>query len=318
MPAQYTFGFDVSRYQENVQWDRVKAAGMEFVIVQVSQYNWVDKLFPRHWANAKGVLPRGPYHFYRQITDPQKQVDVFLKALGDDPGELPPVLDIEDKSSNGKADYIKGARFWLEQVEKKLNRKPIIYTAAWYWANPQFMTPPSWASDYPLWVASYPFSQGAPTRTQVAKYPDKPPKERYPIMPSNWKKWTLWQYVEHGVVDGNFRSTGSLADTDFDAFNGPLEDLLKMATGATMPLPEPPKNPPPTTQVMLNQNVINAFSWAFQADWEKKMKEAGLSLTTMVNNRNAPYTGKPVKDMSLAEADKTVLQGKWDTILAKQ
>jgi len=25
-----------------------------------------------------------------------------------------------------------------------------------------------------------------------------------------------------------------------------------------------------------------------------------------------------VKDMSLAEADKTVLQGKWDTILAKQ
>jgi len=30
MPAQYAFGFDVSRYQENVQWDRVKAAGMEF------------------------------------------------------------------------------------------------------------------------------------------------------------------------------------------------------------------------------------------------------------------------------------------------
>ena len=135
MPAQYAFGFDVSRYQENVQWDRVKAAGMEFVFVQVSQYNWVDKLFTRHWATAKGALPRGPYHFYRQATDPQKQVDVFLKALGDDPGELPPVLDIEDTSSNGKADFIKGARFWLDQVEKKLTRKPIIYTAAWYWGS---------------------------------------------------------------------------------------------------------------------------------------------------------------------------------------
>ena len=319
MSAQYAFGFDVSRYQENVQWDRVKAAGMEFVFVQVSQYNWVDRQFPVHWANAKGVLPRGPYHFFRQITDPQKQVDTFLKALGDDPGELPPVLDIEDPTATDAASYTKGARFWLEQVEKKLNRHPIIYTAAWYW-NPLTLSL-AWAADYPLWVASYPFSEGAPTRAQlmalINNTANKPPKARYPLMPSTWKTWTLWQYAEHGTVDGNFKLSGALAGTDFDVFNGPVEDLLQLATGEASPLPPIPANPEPPARVMTNQNVINAFHWAFSADYINKLNSAGLS--KIVNDRQAPYTGKPVKDLpKLTDAEKNVLQEKWDAILAKQ
>jgi len=45
MPAQYAFGFDVSRYQENVQWDRVKAAGMEFVFVQGNRSVGIPLIF---------------------------------------------------------------------------------------------------------------------------------------------------------------------------------------------------------------------------------------------------------------------------------
>ena len=144
MADEHAYGFDVSHYQENVQWERVKAAGMEFVFVQTSQYDRVNPWFTRHWANSKGTLARGPYHFCRQNTAPQKQVDVFLKALGDDPGELPPVLDIEDTTATDPAGYLKTSRFWLEQVEKKLNRRPIIYTAAWYWnaSGPHWTGPP--------------------------------------------------------------------------------------------------------------------------------------------------------------------------------
>jgi GH25 family lysozyme M1 (1,4-beta-N-acetylmuramidase) len=319
MTVQYTYGFDVSRYQENVHWDLVKTAGMDFVFVQVSQYDWVDRQFTTHWSNAKGVLPRGPYHFFRQLTSPQKQVDVFLKALGDDPGELPPILDIEDPNATDPASYIKGARFWLDQVEKKLGRHPIIYTAAWFW-NPLKLSL-GWASDYPLWVASYPFSQGAPTRTQltalVNNTANKPPKERYPLMPSTWKTWTFWQFAEHGTLDGNFKLSGALADTDLDVFNGPVEDLLKMATGEVMPLPAPLLNHEPPVKVMTNQNVINAFNWAFSAAYIPKLNSAGLS--KIVNDRQAPYSGPPVKDLpQLTDAEKAVLQEKWDAILAKQ
>lgn len=320
MADQLAYGFDVSHYQENVQWDRVKAAGMEFVFVQTSQYDRVNPWFTRHWANSKGTLARGPYHFCRQNTAPQKQVDVFLKALGDDPGELPPVLDIEDTTATDPVGYLKTSRFWLEQVEKKLNRRPIIYTAGWYW---NALRPPlDWASDYPLWVASYPFSTGAPTRAQLMAFINnptgKPAKELHPRMPAIWKKWTLWQYAEHGTVDGNFKATGALANTDLNIFNGPLDDLLEMATGAAIPLPPALADPAPPAQVgMTNQNVINAFNWAFGAEYIKKLQSAGLS--KIINDRAAPYTGKPVTDLpQLTDDEKKVLQEKWDAILAKQ
>lgn len=320
MPAQtQTFGLDISLYQKNVQWDRIKAAGMQFVFVKASESQWADPMFAKHWPAARGVLPRGAYHFYRQAGDPQKQVDILLKTLGNDPGELPPVLDVEDTSSNNAASLIKGTRFWLEQVEKALDRRPIIYTAKWYWDARLLYGGkyPDWASDYPLWVAYYPNADGAPTREQLA--PDLP-KPLKPLMPASWKKWRLWQYAEHGVVDGNFKDSGALASTDLDVFNGPLEDLLTLATGKPVPMPEAtPSQTPPVAKdkVMLNQNVINAFNWAFGGNFWSAMQRAGLS--AIVNERSAPYAGKPVKDLpGLTDDEKKILQEKWDAILAKQ
>jgi hypothetical protein len=207
----------------------------------------------------------------------------------------------------------------LEQVAKKLGRQPIIYTAAWHWnAVP---VEANWAAAYPLWVASYPFSEGAPTRAQLTAFLNNtagaPPAKRQPRVPAGWKDWTLWQYAEHGVVDGNCKSSGALADTDLNIFNGPLETLLKLATGEVMPLRPLEEKPEPVTPVMTNQNVINAFNWAFQADYMQKLISAGLR--KIVNDRQAPYTGKPVAELpQLTDAEKAVLQEKWDAILAQQ
>ena len=67
---------------------------------------------------------------------------------------------------------------------------------------------PSWAKDYPLWLAQYPnnYVEGS-----------------QPSLPRGWFKWTFWQYSEKGAVNG------INAKVDLDLFNGTLEELYKFA-----------------------------------------------------------------------------------------
>jgi GH25 family lysozyme M1 (1,4-beta-N-acetylmuramidase) len=215
-------GIDISRWQPTVEYAKVKAAGMAFVVVKASQANFADPLFPKHWAGVKdaGML-RGAYHFFMPDVDPMKQVDIYLKTLGSDVSDLPPVLDIEAKTT-APAPYAKGAKVWLDEVEKRTGRKPIIYTAAWYWNPTLFIGGkyPEWAPNYMLWVAAYPLAAGAPSLDDIAAGKFKP------ALPKSWTSWTFWQYSEKGRVDG-VATDGRPANTDLNIFNGSLEDFGK-------------------------------------------------------------------------------------------
>jgi len=214
-------GIDVSRWQPTVDWAKVKGAGIAFVVAKASQASFADPLFPKHWAGAKAAgLLRGAYHFFIPDVDARKQVDIYLKTLGNDVGDLPPVLDLEAKTTN-PAKYAEGGLVWLTEVEKKLGRKPIIYTAAWYWNPTMFIGGkkyPEWAANYPLWVAAYPVATGAPSLDDVAKGKFKP------SMPKSWTAWTFWQYSEKGRVDG-VATDGRPANTDLNIFGGSLEEM---------------------------------------------------------------------------------------------
>ncbi|MBM2851048.1 MAG: glycoside hydrolase, family 25, partial [Anaerolineales bacterium] len=116
----YVRGIDVSRYQPQVDWAKVKAAGVAFAVPKASQSNWADPMFATHWAGAKSAgLLRSAYHFFVPDMDPLKQAAAYLKALGSDPGDLPPVLDVEAKTTN-PAQLAKDAEKWLAEVEKQL------------------------------------------------------------------------------------------------------------------------------------------------------------------------------------------------------
>jgi lysozyme len=320
MPNGQVFGIDVSKWQTNVKWDRVKAAGAEFVFVKASESGFADPKFKQHWADSKSVgLPRGAYHFYRQAIEAQKQIDIYLKTLGDDPGELTPVLDIEDTSSKNAASMLKGSLQFLQAIEQKLQRQPMIYTAKWYWDGPQVVVGgkyPDWAKAYPLWVASYPFPNGAPTLDQIVTQKLKP------RMPSSWKKWAVWQFAEKGAIDGNFKDTGALANTDFNLFNGALDNLLRLATGEPIPMTDGTTGDvsfsiEASQPMMLNQQMLNAFSWAFGPQLSAKLAAAKLS--EIVNNREEPYSGPAIAALpGLSANEKKLLQEKWDAILAKQ
>lgn len=242
-------GIDVSRYQPKVDWQKVKNAGIAFAVAKASQSNWVDPMFATHWAGAKSAgLLRGAYHYFVPDMDPLKQAAAYLKALGDDPGELPPVLDIEAKTTS-PAKFARDAEVWLVEVEKKLNRKPIIYTAAWYWNSGMFIGGkyPAWAANYPLWVATYALKDGAPTLEQLSQSKFKP------NVPKSWSNWTLWQYSERGRVEGITNTDNRPTNVDLNIFSGSLEDFgawlgLDPARLADLPSYTPP---PASFDVML-------------------------------------------------------------------
>ena len=221
-------GIDVSYWNAGIDWPKVRAAGQRFVFVKATEADYYrDPTFDDNWFGAKSAgLLRGAYHFFRCNVDAKKQADAFINYVKsfNDEGELPPVLDLETHDNQKKEKIIPAVKTWLDRVESAFGRKPIIYSGQ-YFLQDYFSEagggPPSWAKDYPLWLAQYPnhYTPGM-----------------QPFLPTGWFKWTLWQYSKRGSVNG------INADVDLDLFNGTLEELYKFA-GATPVSPTDPGGP---------------------------------------------------------------------------
>jgi lysozyme len=154
--------------------------------------------------------------------------------LKDDPGELPPVADFEAPRLGSLYPSNALLEQFLEEVETKLNRKPMIYTSPGYWSThgrnkvtKQYDQ--KWAY-FPLWVAHYMKSYQA----GVSK-----PDELEPWK-STGKKWTFWQYTSTG--DGLAYGAESKG-IDLNWFNGTMTDLNNFAYGSSTA----PSTPPTTT-----------------------------------------------------------------------
>jgi lysozyme len=197
-------GIDVSYYQGTVDWAAVKRAGKVFAFARVSDGTaHPDSQFARNWPAMKtaGII-RGVYQFFRASVDPTAQANLLLSKLqaagGLQPGDLPPVIDIETADGQSNATVVARMRTWLTRLEQAVGRKPLIYTAAMMSSvlGNNF-------SSYPLWVANY--------TTQC------------PLMPSDWTSWKFWQKSSTGSVGG------ISGNVDLDVFNGTLSDLRAFA-----------------------------------------------------------------------------------------
>lgn len=200
-------GIDVSKYQGNVNWPAVAAAGNEFAFARVSYgTSSKDAYFAANWAGMKNAgIIRGAYQFFRASQDPQAQAELFIsmvESLGE--GDLPPVIDVENNDGGQSASkVIAGVSQWIETVESALpGRQVIIYTGTPFWRDT--LGNPTQFNTQPLWVAQY------------ANVPG-------PSIPSAWSVWTFWQYSETGTVNG---ITGAV---DLNRFNGELDRLRVLA-----------------------------------------------------------------------------------------
>lgn len=208
-------GIDVSYYDGTIDWTQVYGAGKRFAIIRVSDgTGFLDPQFARNWAAARAAgIIRAPYQFFRASQDPTAQANLLLtqveQAGGFQPGDLPPVMDMETQDGQPNATVLANMRTWFGVLEQARGRPPIIYTSARVW---NLLANPTGFDQYPLWDANWGVT--------------------CPNLPPIWPTWTFWQSSATGNVPGISNSSM----TDLDSFNGTLDDLKAFA-GA---LPPPP------------------------------------------------------------------------------
>jgi len=257
--TSYIKGIDVALWEPNIDWAKVRVQDIRFAFIKASQADFTDPRFDSHWAGAKqaGIL-RGAYHFLDPKVDGKLQAETYLRKVILEPGDLPPVLDLEelkvdtpedskgskgskpgkDKDSKGSkggkskkgaglvpnAQIISSAEKWLSKVEAETGRKPIIYSGPFFLrdrVSGPGGKPPQWAMNYMLWIANY--------------LDHEIRDNDLPIQPSGWPKWTFWQYSEKGQLEGVMNKEGTgLTGVDLDFYRGTLEELYALA-GAKMP-----------------------------------------------------------------------------------
>jgi GH25 family lysozyme M1 (1,4-beta-N-acetylmuramidase) len=199
-------GIDVSRFQGPIDWPTVATAGIKFAFVQASRGSGADCTVKpgqcgadpffatnRVAAESNGIRV-GAYHraFAAGGTtetaraDAIAEADVFLTSVGTlQSGELIPVLDVETPFSGMTASTLRTwIRVWVKKVNKRLGRKPMIYTNASSWGATG-NTLEFAKAKYPLWVAEWGVSR--------------------PSVPAgNWAGhgYSVWQYSSSGTVAG--------------------------------------------------------------------------------------------------------------------
>jgi GH25 family lysozyme M1 (1,4-beta-N-acetylmuramidase) len=252
--AKYIRGIDVAAWEPNINWEKVCAQDIRYVFIKATQGDFADRLFTSHWNGAKRVgILRGAYHFIDPRLSGRVQAETFLRTVKLEPGDLPPVLDLEDladvapaeapvkkglkPSKPGKggkpnlntsgipnAQVIDCAQTWLSIVEKETGRKPILYSSPSYLESRLRMPNgklPAWAMSHVLWIANY-------LNHEVTE-------NDLPLQPKGWSPWTIWQYSDKGLLDGILTEDGTQTTrVDLNFFRGTLEELYTLA-GAKVP-----------------------------------------------------------------------------------
>lgn len=215
-------GVDVSRYQHStsLDWAKVQADGVEFAFIKATEgRTYTNPYFADDWAATTALgLYRGAYHFARPSTGTaaaQARYFVDVAGLADQPGDLPPVLDLESTGGLGVSALQTWTASFLTTVETLTGRTPIIYCSPSFWRD--HLGDSTAFTRYPLWIAHY---------TSAAQ----------PSLPGGWTTWAFWQNTSSGRVNG------ISGNVDQDRFNGSLDDLKVLAQVS----PEPAPVPPPT------------------------------------------------------------------------
>lgn len=200
--ADKVFGIDVSHYQGDIAWDQVLTINdefpLDFVFIRASMgEDGQDRLFSQNWEGVKNRSKiRGAYHYFRPDEDPIRQADNFIEHVHLQPGDLPPVLDIEELPRDRSLQNMRtGLKSWLNRIEEYYGILPVLYSGDSYFTD--FLEKEF--SDYPLWIANYNF------------WVERPKKH-----------WQFWQFSEQGTVQG---ITGAV---DLNLYVGDIIELEKM------------------------------------------------------------------------------------------
>ena len=184
-------GIDVSKYQTNINWNQVKAAGVEFVIIRVGNTGWgngsinLDPYFNSHIKGALNAgLDIGIYYYSQAITVAEakneanfviNQINKYKNSIN-----MPVVFDTESTGQGGRGDKLTTvqrtqiADAFCKQI-KSAGYTPMIYSNLNWLNNNLDMNA---LAEYLVWVAHY---------NDILGYT---------------KPFKCWQYTSSGKVSG--------------------------------------------------------------------------------------------------------------------
>jgi len=198
---------DISFYQTPTAIDYdMLAANVSGVIMRACYGIWKDTAFERHYAEftARGV-PVGAYHYIIGSQPIQAQADAFNLAVGLKDMRLGCWIDVEDTRANTKL-YRQNVLDYAE-----LQPDMGIYTSKNAWS---VIMGGAYLTDRKLWVAHY-------------------TSNPYPLMPTGWDNWILWQHTSSG------RLSGYNGNLDMNRFNGTDAEFAEWVGDLPIPKPEP-------------------------------------------------------------------------------
>lgn len=182
-------GIDVSKWNGEIDWDKVKNAGIEFAIIRVGYRGSrsgslvEDPFFEQNLKGAKRAgLDVGLYFFSQAVTDVEavEEASAVLELLGENSISLPVFIDSESAGGNGRADGLEAdirteiCEAFCRTIENAGLQSGIYASRNWF--NNNLYT--AKLDKYTIWLAEYrkvPLYQGY---------------------------YNLWQYTSKGKIDG--------------------------------------------------------------------------------------------------------------------
>ena len=194
-PGEGIWGLDLSHHQCRIDWDMVSRESPHFVFVKATEgVSHDDTLFYKNWQKLKDYnIIRGAYHFFSYRSKGAAQAKHFISEVQLEKGDLPPVLDLEQRNRRrmpSTSIVFHEVKEWLDIIENHYGVKPIIYTNSSYFQKYLKNRLPG---DYILWIADY------------------------------WREpscdWTFWQMTERCNISGISRCV------DKNVFKGTYDEL---------------------------------------------------------------------------------------------
>lgn len=178
-------GIDVSKWQGDINFNKVKSSGADFVMIRIGYQNGIDGesvIDPYFIKNIKEANDAGLkvgiyyYSYARSVEDVKKQVDWIINTLGDNNIDLPITFDWECWTSFNNMNISlyelnNIANAFLSDIENK-GFKSMLYSSKYYlekiWNTKQELT----------WLAHY---------TKETDYSGD---------------YLMWQLCDNGIISG--------------------------------------------------------------------------------------------------------------------
>ena len=177
-------GIDVSKYQGNIDWNAVKAAGNDFAIIRAGYGKYAsqkDPYFEQNMRNAKAAgVACGAYWYSYAVTpaEAKQEAEVFASIVQGYQFEYPLVLDIEDSTQTklSKEQVSAIIQAFCDTMESK-GYYISLYSYASFLNSYVYQ---SVLEDYDIWVAHFGVSRPSYSKTSYG----------------------MWQYSGSGTVSG--------------------------------------------------------------------------------------------------------------------